>query len=165
MRTQSRLTYHLEVIPSQFVSFDDVLNEQTRIVAYEENDFPIGSSASNILFSKPLKMRMRKLILYYDPAFSLPLNFKKELMFRGYKFVDDAHPSLLINSNVILTDRMLEQIGIPWYVSILLPSEPIVVLGVECYFSIQRDMFGNCRFKMHQADYIPSDCAILVEKF
>ncbi len=164
MRTQRKIVHNLDVAPSHITSFSDIVKDRDIIEDFIDYEFSKGSEANELLFSKPRKTRVKKLTLYYEQAFALSLNLQKELRSQGYRFVEDFHPSLLINAMSQLDEKFLTEFGLPWYASILLPSWPIMVFDVDCYFSIQRDTSGKRCLKMHPTDYNPSDCAILVER-
>lgn len=130
---------------------------------------------SRYFFEEP-KILDKKLSLLFWKDFNLnPYNSNFENNLKaliknfGYKFITNTHPSMLINSSEILSSKLLGDLEIPWYTSILLIDNYEYDLfssdGDRVVYSLQRNRFEETMdFKLHKRIMNSDEEAILVEK-
>ncbi len=116
------ISHKLVIETNQFKNFADIIKTGA-ISRYFENKGEDNNYRQK-LFS-PIDLKgPKKIYLYYEgedqiiPCENIASYFKA----RGYKIINDPHPSLLINSLKQLSNQSLKRIGLPPLTSIILPT-------------------------------------------
>ncbi|MFZ4648780.1 MAG: hypothetical protein ACOYMB_04095 [Patescibacteria group bacterium] len=166
---KDKIEYPVNVSASHISNFSEITKNGsiTRCFELELG----GPYFAKKIFQQPKSKEQKKLVLYFEGAKqsikSSDLN--KHLSGKGYKIINDPHPSLLINAMDVLTKEILIELELPWFTSILLPTHEKDYMkvsdGTPCIFSIQRRSDGDRDFKLHAADMVfDNSCALLIEK-
>lgn len=119
---KEQISHQLIIETNQFKNFTDII--KTGAISRYFEDSKIDDAYRQKLFSSINLTGPKKIYLFFEgPKQMIPCeNISSYLKKRGYKIINNPHPSLLINSLKQLSNQTLKRIGLAAEVSIILPS-------------------------------------------
>ncbi len=116
------ISHTMIIETTQFKDFIDII--KTGAISRYFEDKSNDQNYREKLFS-PTELKVpKKIHIYFEgPDQMIPCeNINYYLRRRGYKIINDPHPSLLINALKLLSNQTLLRLGLPSLTSIILPT-------------------------------------------
>ena len=134
----------LKISKKQLNSFDEVVKVADLNYGYyshlEQNE-----KCKNFIFAPIISSKEEEVILYWEgdnqviPGGS---DIYKYFADKGCEVISNVHSSLLIETVKELTEKKLEELGVPLYVNIVLPTPEVSLLpgedGSQCFLEVCR---------------------------
>ena len=134
----------LKIFQTQYKSFEEIVKvAKLNNVYYKHLDK--NEKCKNFIFAPIVSSEEEGVVLYYEGENqSIPggANIYKYFADKGYEVIPNTHSSLLIQAVKELTDEKLEELGIPSYVDIVIPTPENSLLPDEddypCFLEVSR---------------------------